>query len=171
MRNQKLHGSRYRKFSFNSVDRIMVQGMSGMWATSREHNDQKWNASNLQSLVYRTKRYSAPSSRLQHSGTTIMVQAFRRNTMRDEVGVRVKENAAPNQLCSRGLQEVEDDPLAGVDKENTDIMMYCTGGIRCDVYSTILRYTPKILTINNILKCIIDGSGRPMVSSRLAVFI
>eukprot|EP01018_Ginkgo_biloba_P011285 Gb_25943 [translate_table: standard] len=31
------------------------------------------------------------------------------------------------------------DPLVGVDKESTDIMMYCTGGIRCDVYSAILR--------------------------------
>ncbi|XP_044477662.1 rhodanese-like domain-containing protein 8, chloroplastic isoform X2 [Mangifera indica] len=31
------------------------------------------------------------------------------------------------------------DPLAKVDKEKTDILMYCTGGIRCDVYSTILR--------------------------------
>ncbi|GJN40392.1 hypothetical protein PR202_gb29599 [Eleusine coracana subsp. coracana] len=31
------------------------------------------------------------------------------------------------------------DPLNGVDKEKTDILMYCTGGIRCDVYSTILR--------------------------------
>ncbi|XP_042500834.1 rhodanese-like domain-containing protein 8, chloroplastic [Macadamia integrifolia] len=31
------------------------------------------------------------------------------------------------------------DPLASVDKESTDILMYCTGGIRCDVYSTILR--------------------------------
>ncbi|XP_068640452.1 rhodanese-like domain-containing protein 8, chloroplastic isoform X2 [Aristolochia californica] len=31
------------------------------------------------------------------------------------------------------------DPLASVDKEETDILMYCTGGIRCDVYSTILR--------------------------------
>lgn len=31
------------------------------------------------------------------------------------------------------------DPLAGVDKASTDIMMYCTGGIRCDVYSVILR--------------------------------
>lgn len=35
---------------------------------------------------------------------------------------------------------VEGDPLAGVDKENTDILMYCTGGIRCDVYSTLLRF-------------------------------
>lgn len=31
------------------------------------------------------------------------------------------------------------DPLANVDKEKTDILMYCTGGIRCDVYSAILR--------------------------------
>ncbi|XP_028779443.1 rhodanese-like domain-containing protein 8, chloroplastic [Neltuma alba] len=31
------------------------------------------------------------------------------------------------------------DPLANVDKEKTNILMYCTGGIRCDVYSTILR--------------------------------
>lgn len=36
-------------------------------------------------------------------------------------------------------QESESDPLAAVDKEKTDILMYCTGGIRCDVYSAILR--------------------------------
>ncbi|XP_073134382.1 rhodanese-like domain-containing protein 8, chloroplastic isoform X2 [Henckelia pumila] len=43
---------------------------------------------------------------------------------------------------SLGLSESEivaPDPLAAVDKEKTDILMYCTGGIRCDVYSTILR--------------------------------
>ncbi|PIN24833.1 Rhodanese-related sulfurtransferase [Handroanthus impetiginosus] len=43
---------------------------------------------------------------------------------------------------SFGLSESEviaSDPLATVDKEKTDILMYCTGGIRCDVYSTILR--------------------------------
>ncbi|KAI4986986.1 hypothetical protein ZWY2020_019616 [Hordeum vulgare] len=52
----------------------------------------------------------------------------------------------PNVDCFRstsfGLSEQEmdsTDPLHGVDKENTDILMYCTGGIRCDVYSTILR--------------------------------
>eukprot|EP00879_Flechtneria_rotunda_P029738 GHRR01032183.1.p1 GENE.GHRR01032183.1~~GHRR01032183.1.p1 ORF type:complete len:492 (+),score=132.74 GHRR01032183.1:329-1804(+) len=30
-------------------------------------------------------------------------------------------------------------PLQGADPENTEIMMYCTGGIRCDVYSALLR--------------------------------
>ncbi|KAJ7975344.1 Rhodanese-like domain-containing protein [Quillaja saponaria] len=34
---------------------------------------------------------------------------------------------------------IASDPLSNVDKEKTDILMYCTGGIRCDVYSTILR--------------------------------
>lgn len=37
------------------------------------------------------------------------------------------------------VQVMATDPLATVDKEKTDILMYCTGGIRCDVYSTILR--------------------------------
>uniref|UniRef100_J3LV17 Rhodanese domain-containing protein n=1 Tax=Oryza brachyantha TaxID=4533 RepID=J3LV17_ORYBR len=54
----------------------------------------------------------------------------------------------PNVDCFRstsfGLSESEQemdssDPLNGIDKENTDILMYCTGGIRCDMYSTILR--------------------------------
>ncbi|XP_073056521.1 rhodanese-like domain-containing protein 8, chloroplastic isoform X2 [Primulina eburnea] len=43
---------------------------------------------------------------------------------------------------SFGLPESEilaSDPLSAVDKERTDILMYCTGGIRCDIYSTILR--------------------------------
>ncbi|XP_055800813.1 rhodanese-like domain-containing protein 8, chloroplastic isoform X2 [Solanum dulcamara] len=34
---------------------------------------------------------------------------------------------------------IASDPLAAVDKDRTDILMYCTGGIRCDVYSAILR--------------------------------
>jgi hypothetical protein len=40
----------------NPVNCLTVQGMSGTWATSRERNDQKWNASNPQSLVYQTIR-------------------------------------------------------------------------------------------------------------------
>ncbi|MED6169356.1 Rhodanese-like domain-containing protein 8, chloroplastic [Stylosanthes scabra] len=52
----------------------------------------------------------------------------------------------PNVDCFRstsfGMSQQEisaSDPLSNVDKENTNILMYCTGGIRCDVYSTILR--------------------------------
>ncbi|BFI31251.1 UPF0176 protein [Marchantia polymorpha subsp. ruderalis] len=52
----------------------------------------------------------------------------------------------PNVDCFKstafGLEEEEDardDPLADVDKEEVDVLMYCTGGIRCDVYSTMLR--------------------------------
>ncbi|KAG9147440.1 hypothetical protein Leryth_020421 [Lithospermum erythrorhizon] len=51
----------------------------------------------------------------------------------------------PNVDCFRstsfGLseEEIASDPLASVDKENTNVLMYCTGGIRCDVYSAILR--------------------------------
>lgn len=48
----------------------------------------------------------------------------------------------PNVDCFRSTSfglSGETDPLNGVDKERTDILMYCTGGIRCDVYSTILR--------------------------------
>lgn len=43
---------------------------------------------------------------------------------------------------SFGLSKSEvmkSDPLANADKEKTNILMYCTGGIRCDVYSAILR--------------------------------
>ncbi|XP_020215552.1 rhodanese-like domain-containing protein 8, chloroplastic isoform X2 [Cajanus cajan] len=43
---------------------------------------------------------------------------------------------------SFGLSQEEitaSDPLSNVDKEKATILMYCTGGIRCDVYSTMLR--------------------------------
>ncbi|XAR53135.1 hypothetical protein NMG60_11021556 [Bertholletia excelsa] len=43
---------------------------------------------------------------------------------------------------SFGLSDSElnnSDPLASVDQEKASILMYCTGGIRCDIYSTILR--------------------------------
>uniref|UniRef100_A0A2N9GKS0 Rhodanese domain-containing protein n=1 Tax=Fagus sylvatica TaxID=28930 RepID=A0A2N9GKS0_FAGSY len=45
----------------------------------------------------------------------------------------------PEAPCLPDFVDIASDPLANVDKEKTDILMYCTGGIRCDVYSTILR--------------------------------
>ncbi|WCJ34755.1 tRNA uridine(34) hydroxylase [Euphorbia peplus] len=53
----------------------------------------------------------------------------------------------PDTDCFRstscGLSQKEEviasDPLANADKDRTHIFMYCTGGIRCDVYSAILR--------------------------------
>ncbi|XP_065847283.1 rhodanese-like domain-containing protein 8, chloroplastic [Euphorbia lathyris] len=42
--------------------------------------------------------------------------------------------------CGLSQKEViASDPLANADKDSTHIFMYCTGGIRCDVYSSILR--------------------------------
>ncbi len=38
-----------------------------------------------------------------------------------------------------GWQPESDDPLSGINKDVDEVMMYCTGGIRCDVYSTMLR--------------------------------
>lgn len=43
------------------------------------------------------------------------------------------------------MQVDDSDPLANIDKENTDVLMYCTGGIRCDVYSTMLRFVTPLL--------------------------
>ncbi|KDP45803.1 hypothetical protein JCGZ_17410 [Jatropha curcas] len=36
-------------------------------------------------------------------------------------------------------EAIASDPLAKADKNTTHVFMYCTGGIRCDVYSNILR--------------------------------
>ncbi|KHN00120.1 UPF0176 protein pc0378-like protein, partial [Glycine soja] len=39
----------------------------------------------------------------------------------------------------RAMPITASDPLSNVDEEKANILMYCTGGICCDVYSTILR--------------------------------
>lgn len=52
-------------------------------------------------------------------------------------------------------------PLAKVDKEKP-IMMYCTGGIRCDVYSTVLReqgYT-NVFTLEGGVQAYFDKFGK-----------
>ena len=52
-------------------------------------------------------------------------------------------------------------PLAGIDKSKP-IMMYCTGGIRCDVYSTVLReqgYT-NVMTLEGGVQAYFDEYGK-----------
>lgn len=51
-------------------------------------------------------------------------------------------------------------PLAGVDKSRP-IMMYCTGGIRCDVYSTVLREQgyDKVYTLEGGVQAYFDEFG------------
>ncbi|KAK8947996.1 hypothetical protein KSP40_PGU009370 [Platanthera guangdongensis] len=70
------------------------------------------------------------------------------------------------------------DLLSGVDKENTDILMYCTGGIRCDVYSTILRCNTlgrqrgfqKLFTINGGISHYLMTEGSAEWVGNLFVF-
>ena len=50
----------------------------------------------------------------------------------------VETNVASGGPDETGARPGTSGPLAGVDKSKP-IMMYCTGGIRCDVYSTVLR--------------------------------
>uniref|UniRef100_A0ACD5XJP5 Uncharacterized protein n=1 Tax=Avena sativa TaxID=4498 RepID=A0ACD5XJP5_AVESA len=85
----------------------------------------------------------------------------------------------PNVDCFRstsfGLSEQEidsTDPLHGVDKENTDILMYCTGGIRCDVYSTILRDKgfPNLYTLKGGVSNYLKSEGCAEWVGNLFVF-
>ena len=52
-------------------------------------------------------------------------------------------------------------PLAGVDKA-TPIMMYCTGGIRCDVYSTVLKEQgyAEVYTLEGGVQAYFDEYGK-----------
>ncbi|KAJ9546067.1 hypothetical protein OSB04_025774 [Centaurea solstitialis] len=85
----------------------------------------------------------------------------------------------PNVDCFRsttfGLSQSEDvvsDPLANVDKEKTDILMYCTGGIRCDVYSTILRQRgyKKLYTLRGGISHYLECEGPVEWIGNLFVF-
>lgn len=52
-------------------------------------------------------------------------------------------------------------PLAGVDKDRP-IMMYCTGGIRCDVYSTVLKEQgyENVFTLEGGVQAYFDEFGK-----------
>lgn len=74
-----------------------------------------------------------------------------------------------------GLSECKSsagDPLVGVDKEEVDVLMYCTGGIRCDVYSTILRQKgfKNLFTLKGGVARYLKEVGRSNWSGNLFVF-
>ncbi|KAL8547809.1 hypothetical protein ACS0TY_007223 [Phlomoides rotata] len=76
---------------------------------------------------------------------------------------------------SFGLSETEvvpSDPLAAVDKEETDVLMYCTGGIRCDVYSTILRQQgfKRLYTLKGGISHYLENEGPTGWVGNLFVF-
>ncbi|CAB4281603.1 unnamed protein product [Prunus armeniaca] len=64
------------------------------------------------------------------------------------------------------------DPLDNVDKEKTDILMYCTGGIRCDVYSTILRQQgfQNLYTLKGGVSHYLENEGPAQWVGNLFVF-
>lgn len=70
------------------------------------------------------------------------------------------------------LETVDSDPLASVDKGNTDILMYCTGGIRCDVYSTILRRKgfKNLYTLKGGISHYLENEGPEQWIGNLFVF-
>ncbi|KAJ4834556.1 Rhodanese-like domain-containing protein 8, chloroplastic [Turnera subulata] len=69
-------------------------------------------------------------------------------------------------------EDAASDPLANVDKEKTDIMMYCTGGIRCDVYSTILRQRGfrNLYTLKGGVSHYLESEGSVQWTGNLFVF-
>ncbi len=48
---------------------------------------------------------------------------------------------AERPICenSRGFKAYTEDLLSKIDKKSTPVMMYCTGGIRCEYYSALLK--------------------------------
>lgn len=85
----------------------------------------------------------------------------------------------PNVDCFRsttfglsGSEDIASDPLANVDKEKADILMYCTGGIRCDVYSTILRQRgyKKLYTLRGGISHYLECEGPVEWIGNLFVF-
>ncbi|CAM6080168.1 unnamed protein product [Sphagnum tenellum] len=85
----------------------------------------------------------------------------------------------PNVDCFKstefGLSEEKDesdDPLSGINKDVDEVMMYCTGGIRCDVYSTMLRQKgfKNLFTLKGGVARYLKEEGSSMWAGNLFVF-
>ncbi|CAI5976444.1 unnamed protein product [Closterium sp. NIES-65] len=64
------------------------------------------------------------------------------------------------------------DPLSEADKEETEVLMYCTGGIRCDVYSALLRQQgfKRLYTLEGGVARYMREQGGDHWNGRLFVF-
>ncbi|CAI7812217.1 unnamed protein product [Closterium sp. NIES-53] len=71
-----------------------------------------------------------------------------------------------------GRQEGAYDPLSEADKEETEVLMYCTGGIRCDVYSALLRQQgfKRLYTLEGGVARYMREQGGEHWNGRLFVF-
>ncbi|KAG6428247.1 hypothetical protein SASPL_112498 [Salvia splendens] len=87
-----------------------------------------------------------------------------------------RQRQAHLQLAVKPLAEfsccIPSDPLADADKEKTDVLMYCTGGIRCDVYSTILRQQgfKRLYTLKGGVSHYLENEGPVGWEGNLFVF-
>lgn len=113
---------------------------------------------------------------VDHNSTCILLDV--RNGYEWDIG-HFRGAQRPDVDCFRstsyGLSKSEDmasDPLARVDKEKTDILMYCTGGIRCDVYSAILRQRgfKKLYTLKGGISHYLGSEGPVNWIGNLFVF-
>ncbi|GAQ84629.1 hypothetical protein KFL_001980110 [Klebsormidium nitens] len=129
-------------------DLVMVRGGTRQLPLTEPHaravplSPAQWR----RKLDQRNGDASQPRSEVDESGspTRQLLLLDVRNGYEWDVG-HFQGAARPEVDCFRetefGLAEgaTPQDPLAGVDPQSVDVMMYCTGGIRCDVYSTMLR--------------------------------
>ncbi|XP_057967011.1 rhodanese-like domain-containing protein 8, chloroplastic isoform X2 [Malania oleifera] len=128
--------------------------------------DPSMQATPLAATEWRKRLETVPKNDDASNGTMNYVLLDVRNGYEWDIG-HFQGAQRPDVECFRstsfGLSEsqaIAPDPLAHVNKEETDILMYCTGGIRCDVYSAILRCCAKCV---NELRgcCCLDCTAAP----------
>ncbi|CAI5497795.1 unnamed protein product [Closterium sp. Naga37s-1] len=93
-----------------------------------------------------------------------------------EFGLQEEHTAATTEEQQQEEEEAEGqeayDPLSEADKEETEVLMYCTGGIRCDVYSALLRQQgfKRLYTLEGGVARYMREQGGEHWNGRLFVF-
>ncbi|KAL2553459.1 Rhodanese-like domain-containing protein 8 [Forsythia ovata] len=140
--------------------------------------DQSMRATPLTPSQWRSRVDSVNNNNSSNAVNTHCILLDVRNGYEWDVG-HFQGAQRPDVDCFRstsfGLSESEvmaSDPLATVDKEKTDILMYCTGGIRCDVYSTILRQRgfKRLYTLKGGVSHYLENEGSAGWVGNLFVF-